>query len=44
LNPTELCFNFLRQSTEKNKPRTTEELEESIRKAIEKLEKEDLTE
>jgi len=26
LNPTELCFNFIRQQVEKNKPRTYEEL------------------
>ena len=37
-----MCFNFLRQNTEKRKPRTTEELEESIGKAIEKLEQKDL--
>jgi len=43
LNPVELCFNFLRNNTEKRKPRTTEELKSSVSKAIEALEKQDLT-
>jgi transposase len=43
LNPVELCFNFLRQNTEKHKPRTFEELEASIDEAIKLLEQEDLT-
>lgn len=43
LNPVELCFNFLRQSTEKKKPRTFEELEVSIDKATKTLEQQDLT-
>ena len=43
LNPTELCFNFLRRNTEKKKPRTTEELKATIGKAIELLQQEDLT-
>ncbi|CAG8597910.1 9170_t:CDS:10 [Ambispora gerdemannii] len=43
LNPVELCFNFLRQNTEKKKPRTFEELEASIDKAIKMLEQKDLT-
>jgi len=43
LNPVELCFNFLRQNTEKKKPRTFEELEASIDKAIKMLEQHDLT-
>src|SRR4051812_11594004 len=43
LNLVELIFNFLRQNTEKKKPRTFEELEESIDKAIKLLEQEDLT-
>ncbi|RIA79320.1 hypothetical protein C1645_840957 [Glomus cerebriforme] len=43
LNPVELCFNFLRQNAEKQKPRTTDELEASIDKAIKLLEQEDLT-
>src|ERR1044072_2415979 len=34
LNPVELCFNFLRNNTEKKKPRTTEELRFYIGKAI----------
>ena len=42
LNPVELCFNFLRNNTEKMKPRTTEELRESISKATKALEQEDL--
>jgi len=43
LNPVELCFNFLRNNTEKKKPRTTEELRESISKAIELLNQQDLS-
>ncbi|CAI2200494.1 14861_t:CDS:1, partial [Funneliformis geosporum] len=43
LNPVELIFNFLRQNTEKKKPRTTEELKVSISKAIELLNQQDLT-
>src|SRR6266480_6916609 len=34
LNPVELCFCFLRQNTEKKKPRTTDELRAFIGKAI----------
>ncbi|CAI2190707.1 6705_t:CDS:2 [Funneliformis geosporum] len=44
LNPTELCFNFLRQQIEKNRPRNLEQLKSFIDKAIEKLNKKDLTE
>ncbi|WP_322632498.1 IS630 family transposase [endosymbiont DhMRE of Dentiscutata heterogama] len=42
LNPVELCFNFLRQNTEKKKPRTFEELKASINKATKVLEQQDL--
>ncbi|KLL03080.1 MAG: transposase [Mycoplasmataceae bacterium CE_OT135] len=42
LNPVELCFNFLRQQTEKKRPRNLEELKEAIEKVIEMLNKKDL--
>jgi len=44
MNPTELCFNFIRQQVEKNKPRTYEELKLVIDKIIGKLNEKDLTE
>lgn len=44
LNPVELCFNIIRQSIEKQRPRTFEGLELAIDKAIENLQKEDLIE
>ncbi|WNE40910.1 MAG: Arginine repressor [Mycoplasmataceae bacterium] len=43
LNPTELCFNFLRQNIEKNRPRNLEELKNYIDKALRDLNKQDLT-
>jgi len=43
LNPTELCFNFLRNNTENKRPRTTEELRVSISKAMKILEEQDLS-
>jgi transposase len=43
LNPVELCFNFIRQQVEKNKPRTFEELKLVIDKIIGMLNEEDLT-
>lgn len=43
LNPTELCFNFVRQQVEKNKPRTFEELKLIIDKIINILNQQDLT-
>jgi transposase len=43
LNPVELCFNFLRQQIEKNKPRTYEELKLAIDKIIDILNQKDLT-
>lgn len=43
LNPTELCFNFLRQNIEKNRPRNLEELKNYIDKALVVLNKQDLT-
>lgn len=42
LNPVELCFNFLRQYIEKHRPRTFEELNYFIAKAMEELNKQDL--
>ncbi len=44
LNPTELCFNFIRKSIEKQKPITTEELKLAIDKAIALLQEKDMTE
>ena len=43
LNPVELCFNIIRKYEEKCKPRTFEELKRVIDKAIEDLNKQDLT-
>ena len=43
LNPTELCFNLLRQQTEKQKPRNYEEMKLAIERAIELLNKQDLS-
>ncbi|CAG8655632.1 7252_t:CDS:2, partial [Paraglomus brasilianum] len=43
LNPTELCFNFIRQQVEKNKPRTYEELKSVIDKIIDILNQKDMT-
>ncbi|KLL03254.1 MAG: transposase [Mycoplasmataceae bacterium CE_OT135] len=43
LNPAELCFNFIRQKVEKNKPRTYEELKLEIDKIIGILNEKDLT-
>jgi transposase len=43
LNPTELCFNFIRQQVEKNKPRTYEELKLVIDKIMDMLNQQDLT-
>ena len=43
LNPTELCFNLLRQQTEKNRPRSEEELKLAIEKVIKLLNKQDLS-
>src|SRR2546421_3909101 len=43
LNPTELCFNFIRQQVEKNKPRTYEELKSVIDKIIDMLNQKDMT-
>jgi len=43
LNPTELCFNFIRHYAEKNKPRTYEELKLEIDKIIDMLNEKDLT-
>ena len=43
LNPTELCFNFLRQQIEKHRPRNLEELKNYIDKVISTLNEKDLT-
>jgi len=43
LNPTELCFNFIRQQVEKNKPKTYEKLKLAIAKIINILNQKDLT-
>src|SRR5687767_1603234 len=43
LNPTELCFNLLRQQTEKNRPRNYEELKLAIEKTVELLNQKDLS-
>src|SRR5207253_1992836 len=44
LNPTELCFNFIRHYVEKNKPRNFEELKLVIDKITDMLNEKDLTE
>jgi transposase len=43
LNPTELCFNFVRQQVEKSKPRSFEELKLVIDRIMNALEQKDLT-
>jgi hypothetical protein len=43
LNPTELCFNLLRQQTEKNRPRNYEEMRLAIKKVVELLNTKDLS-
>jgi transposase len=42
LNPTELCFNFLRQQIKKSRPRSYEELKNYVDKAIVALNEKDL--
>ena len=37
LNPAELCFNLLRQQTEKNRPRNYEGMESAIEKVVKLL-------
>ena len=37
INPTEYCFNLLRQQTEKQRPRNYEEMREAIKKVVELL-------
>ncbi|RHZ36566.1 IS630 family transposase [endosymbiont GvMRE of Glomus versiforme] len=44
LNPVELCFNIIRQSVEKQRPRTFEELELAIDKVVAELQKENFIE
>ncbi|CAG8804460.1 5268_t:CDS:1, partial [Racocetra persica] len=43
MNPAELCFNFIRQQVEEQKPRTYEELKFTIAKANMILNQKDLT-
>ena len=43
LNVAELCFNLLRQQTEKQKPRSYEEMMEAIEKVVELLNQKDLS-
>jgi transposase len=43
LNPTELCFNLLRQQTEKQRPRSYESLKMAIEKVIALLNTKDLS-
>ena len=42
LNATELCFNLLRQQTEKNRPRNYEEMKKAIEKVVNLLNTKDL--
>ncbi|CAJ0761338.1 15540_t:CDS:2 [Entrophospora sp. SA101] len=44
LNPTELCFNTLRKNTERQRSRNYEGMKLSIEKAVEELNKQDLSE
>jgi len=43
LNPAELVFNLLRQQTEKQRPRSFEEIELAVKKVVELLNKKDLS-
>src|SRR5437763_3189383 len=43
LNPAELCFNLLRQQTEKQKPRNYEEMKSAIEKVVDLLNQKDLS-
>src|SRR5439155_21222267 len=42
LNPTELCFNFIRQHVEKSQPKNLEELRSAINETIAILQEKDL--
>jgi len=42
LNPVELCFNLLRQQTEKQRPRNYEEMKSAIEKVVKLLNSKDL--
>jgi len=44
INPAELCFNFLRQGTERSRSRNYEEMKSAIEKAVELLNTKDLSE
>jgi len=43
LNPTELCFNFIKGQVEKYKPETFEELESALEEVLNLLHKKDMT-
>ena len=43
LNPTELVFNFLRQQTEKQRPRSYKEIKKAIEEVVVLLNKQDLS-
>lgn len=43
LNPTELVFNLFRQQTEKNRPRSYEEMKSAIEKVVDLLNIKDLS-
>lgn len=43
LNPTELCFNFIRHYVEKFKPQTYEELEQAMEKVMDMLDEKDMS-
>ena len=43
INPTELCFNKLRQKTERQRSRNYEGMKSAIEKAVKKLNKQDLS-
>jgi len=43
LNSAELCFNLLRQQTEKQKPKSYKEMREAIEKVVELLSQKDLS-
>src|SRR5581483_12272951 len=43
MNPTEYCFNIVRQQVEKSKPQTFEELKEAVDKVMELLDEKDMS-
>jgi transposase len=42
MNPTEYCFNIVRQQIEKHQPKTFEELEEAMDKIVDLLDEKDM--